>query len=78
MIARTILKASTNQINDWPTDQTNQSIKPIIDRLRSTNQVIKNNGLHGRRLWQKPKLIEKQLIKWLQWLPILQIVLDEV
>ena len=45
MIARTIWKVSTNQTNDWPTNQTNQPIKPTINRSRPTNQVIKNNGL---------------------------------
>ena len=33
MIVKKILKESTNQINDWLTNQTNQLIKPIIEQL---------------------------------------------
>ena len=45
MIARTISKVSTNWTEDWPTDQTNQQIKPTIYWLRPTDQVIENDGL---------------------------------
>ena len=44
MIARIISKASTNQINNQLTNQTNQPIKPIIDQSRPTEQVIENDG----------------------------------
>ena len=45
MIAKTISNVLTNQANDQPTNWTNQPIKPTIDQLRPTNQVIENDGL---------------------------------
>ena len=58
MIARMILKASTHWTNNRPTDQTNQPIKPMIDRLRPTDQVIKNNGL------ARPATLAKAKTNW--------------
>ena len=55
-----------------PTNQLNQ---------QSTNwdqptKWSKTTARQGRRLWQKPKLIEKQLIKQLQLPTILQMILE--
>ena len=56
MIARTISKASTNQNNDRPTDQTNQPIEQTIDRSRPTDQVIENDGLARPATLAKAKI----------------------
>ena len=58
MITRTILKASANQTNHWPTNQTNQPIKPTIDQSRPTNQVIENEGL------RRPATLAKAETYW--------------
>ena len=58
MIARTILKASTNQTNDQPTNWTNQWIKPTIDQSRPTDRVIENNGL------ARPATLAKTETNW--------------
>ena len=61
MIARTISKASTNQTNNQPTNQINQPIEPIIDRSRSTNQVIKNTSSARPAILTKAKTNQKAI-----------------
>ena len=61
IITKTISKVLTNQTNNWPTDWSNQLIKPTINQSRQTDQVIENDNLARPATLAKAKTNQKAI-----------------